>query len=112
MRFKYKGYGFKYSIDEENSVLFGEVLGINDVVTFQAETVAGLIREFKLSVDDYLAFCEESEVEPKKPYSGKFVVRISPELHREAATLADSQGGSLNSFISRCVEDHLASVNK
>ncbi len=38
---KYKGYTFKYCIDEENGVLFGEVLGINDVVTFQADNVAG-----------------------------------------------------------------------
>ena len=112
MTFKHKGYTFKYCIDEENGVLFGEVLGINDVVTFQAETVAGLFREFKASVDDYLEFCEESGVEPKKPYSGKFVVRIEPELHRAAAALADSQGGSLNSFISKCVEDRLQSVSE
>jgi predicted HicB family RNase H-like nuclease len=112
MSIKYKGYGFKYCIDEENGVLFGEVVGINDVITFQADSVAGLIREFEASVDDYLAFCEESGVEPKKPYSGKFVVRINPELHREAAALAESQGGSLNSLISKCVEEHLESVGK
>ncbi len=60
---KYKGYTFKYCIDEENGVLFGEVLGINDVVTFQADNVAGLLREFKASVDDYLELCEESGVD-------------------------------------------------
>ena len=112
MSIKHKGYTFKYCIDEENGVLFGEVVGINDVVTFQAKTVVGLIREFKASVEDYIDFCEESGVEPKKPYSGRFVVRITPELHREAAALADSNGGSLNSLISKCVQDHLESINR
>lgn len=107
MNFKYKGYTFKHSIDEDNGVLFGEIIGINDVVTFESETVPGLIQEFKASVDDYIEFCKETGVEPQKPYSGKFVVRMNPELHREISALAEKQGESLNSFVSRCVEERL-----
>ena len=34
-----------------------------------------------------------------KSYSGKFVVRVSPELHQRAALKAMSLGGSLNQFV-------------
>lgn len=112
MNFKYKGYTFRHCIDEDNGVLFGEVIGINDVVTFQSKTVPGLIKEFKASVDDYIDFCEETGVEPKKPYSGKFMVRMTPELHRELAALADRQGESLNAVVTKCVEQRLEIARK
>lgn len=112
MNIKYKGYTFKHCIDEDNGVLFAEIVGINDVVTFQSETVVGLIQEFKASVDDYIEFCAENGVEPKKPYSGKFMVRMNPELHRDLAALADKQGESLNAVVSKCVEQRLEVAGK
>ena len=44
--------------------------------------------EFHASVDDYLEWCKEYGVEPEKPYSGKFNVRISPLLHDKIAIAA------------------------
>ena len=55
------------------------------------------------SLDDYLAFCEEQGDKPEKPYSGKFNLRIHPELHKQLALEAANQGKSLNS----CVEEIL-----
>jgi len=101
---KYKGYSARIRLDEENCVFYGEVLGIVDVVTFQGATVPELLKAFEESVDDYLEFCEQSGEDPDRPYSGKFVVRISSELHREASAAAEQAGTSLNSWISDCVE--------
>jgi predicted HicB family RNase H-like nuclease len=82
--------------DEDARVLFGEVEGLRDVVTFEATDVKDLEREFRASVDDYLAMCAERGEEPEKPYSGKFLVRVDPMLHREVTMAAARAGKSLN----------------
>ncbi|HLL89595.1 MAG TPA: type II toxin-antitoxin system HicB family antitoxin, partial [Tepidisphaeraceae bacterium] len=75
---KYKGYLAKVEFDADEKVLRGEVLGTRDVVTFQADGAADVEREFRGSVDDYLAFCKERGERPEKPASGQFVARIDP----------------------------------
>ena len=69
--FVYKGYAGQVDVDVEADILFGRVLDINDVVTFQGKTVAEARQEFQNSVDDYLEFCAELGREPDRPFSGK-----------------------------------------
>ncbi len=52
---KYKGYTGKVEVDVKTGTLFGEVLNLRDVITFEADTVADIEREFHASVDEYLA---------------------------------------------------------
>lgn len=101
----YRGYSAKVEVDTDAGLLHGEVADISDVVTFQAESVPDLRREFEAAVDDYLEFCRERGTEPQKPYSGRFVVRIEPELHRAAAVAAKHAGESLNAFVAGAVRD-------
>jgi predicted HicB family RNase H-like nuclease len=89
---EYKGYLAEVVFDEESRILHGEVVNTRDVITFQAEAVADLVREFHKSVDVYLEFCEEIGQEPEKPFSGKFVVRLSPDTHRRAYLAARRAG--------------------
>ena len=56
---RYKGYTGQVEVDAEAGVLFGRVLDIRDVVTFEGETVAEVVGAFHDSVNDYLAFCAE-----------------------------------------------------
>lgn len=77
----------------------GTVINVKTVITFQGSTVDEIENEFKLSVGDYLEWCQEDGVEPGKPYSGRFNVRLTPELHQKAAVGAKILGMSLNSFI-------------
>lgn len=79
----YKGYTASIEVDVEAGILFGQVLDINDVITFKAKTVDEARQEFQTSVDDYLAFCEELEEEPDKPFSDKLPFRTTPEHHRK-----------------------------
>ncbi|MBA2657936.1 MAG: type II toxin-antitoxin system HicB family antitoxin [Tatlockia sp.] len=44
-------------------------------------------------------FRKERNESPEKPFSGKFKLRISPELHREAYVAAKQSGQSLNSWV-------------
>lgn len=95
---EYKGYTARVIFDGEAGVLFGEVEGLRDVVTFEATNVKDLAIAFRDSVDDYLAMCAEREEEPEKPYSGKFLVRVDPRLHRDVSIAAARSGKSLNAF--------------
>lgn len=101
---KYKGYTAAITIDEEQGIFHGEVLDLVDVVTFQGRTVEELTEAFHESVDDYLAFCEERGEPPEKPFSGRFMVRIEPELHRKCSVAARLRGKSLNAWVAGVLE--------
>ena len=104
---EYKGYVAEVAFDEEAQILHGEVVNMRDVITFQADAVAALEQEFHKSVDVYLAFCKEIGQEPEKPFSGKFVVRLSPDTHRRAYLAAKRAGKSLNSWVSEVLQEKL-----
>lgn len=98
---KYKSYTGHVEYDDEAKIFHGEVLGIKDVVTFQGTTVDEIEQAFKASVDDYLAFCKERREEPDRPFSGKFNLRIPPDLHAKLSIAAQLQGESLNNYIAK-----------
>lgn len=104
---EYKGYLAEVVFDDEAKILHGEVVNTRDVITFQAEAVADLVREFHKSVDVYLEFCKEIGQEPEKPFSGKFVVRLSPDTHRKAYLAARRAGKSLNAWVSDVLDERL-----
>ena len=96
----YKGYQAKVEMDEEAGLFHGEVINTRDVITFQGRSVRELKRAFADSVDDYIEFCAARGEDPEKPFSGKFLVRVSPEMHREIMAEARQQGKSLNTYVS------------
>jgi predicted HicB family RNase H-like nuclease len=95
----YKGYTAKIEYDDEAGILYGRLLGIRDVVDFQANRLENVEKEFKASVNDYLAFCKKRGEKPDKPYSGKLIFRTTPETHRQLAIAAEMTGKSINQFI-------------
>ncbi len=95
----YKGYSGSVRFDDEAGLFHGEVIGLRDVVTFQGRTVDELKQAFHDSIDDYLEFCESRGEDPDKPFSGKFLLRIDPVLHRRLAELSTHDGESLNNWI-------------
>lgn len=95
----YKGYVGTIEMDFENNVLYGKVLGLRDTITYEGNTLQELEESFKGSLDDYLEFCNEQGDSPEKPYSGKFNLRISPDLHKQLTFEAATQNKSLNSYI-------------
>jgi predicted HicB family RNase H-like nuclease len=96
---EYKGYFAKVEYDDDASIFHGEVINLRDVITFEGETVNALKEAFQASVDDYLDFCAERGEAPEKPYSGKFVVRLEPELHKNISIQARKCGKSLNVWV-------------
>ncbi|MGE5373904.1 MAG: type II toxin-antitoxin system HicB family antitoxin [Bacteroidota bacterium] len=104
---EYKGYIGKVEIDEEVGILYGEVINVRDVITFEGTTVDEVQRAFRESVDDYLDFCAQRNESPEKPFSGKFVVRLPAELHRKAYIQAKLKDQSLNRWITEVVQKAL-----
>ena len=96
---EYKGYVGRVEYDDEAGVFHGEVINMRDVITFQSSTVKGLRKAFRDSVDDYLDFCNKRGEEPEKPFSGQFVTRVSPDLHRRISIAATTSGKSLNAWV-------------
>ena len=101
---EYREYIGNVEFDDEANVFHGEVINLRDVVTFQGETVKQLRKAFRDSVDDYLEFCAERGETPEKPYSGKFTVRVEPELHRAVAVHAKMEHKSLNAWVHDALE--------
>ena len=64
---EYKGYTAVVSFDYETSVFHGEVVDTRDVIFFEGTSVEQLDKEFRLSIDDYLAVCAERGREPTGP---------------------------------------------
>jgi predicted HicB family RNase H-like nuclease len=111
----YKGYTGSLEIDLEAGVLFGRVIDITDVITFQGATIEEAQQAFRDAVDDYLTYCEELGQEPERPFSGKILFRTTPERHRRIFVAANLRGMSVNSWIDealanaaeRAVEDEV-----
>ena len=105
---EYKGYVGSVEFSEEDGVLFGKVLGIRALISYEGESGKELLADFHSAVDDYLSLCAEKDIEPERAYKGSFNVRISPELHKKIAVCAASQQISLNSFVENALRASIA----
>ncbi len=91
----------------EDSVFYGKIEGINDLVTFEGESVLELKQAFEDAVEDYFELCAELDKSPLKSFKGTFNVRVGPELHAKAYKMALIKGKSLNQFVQVAIEEAL-----
>jgi predicted HicB family RNase H-like nuclease len=94
----YKEYAARIEYSDEDSCFVGHIAGIKDVIGFHADSVKNLRKAFREAVDDYLATCEKLRKAPQKPYSGKMMLRVPPEVHARAAMMAEAHKMSLNQW--------------
>jgi predicted HicB family RNase H-like nuclease len=102
---RYKGYTGHVEFDDQSGIFHGEVLDLKDVITFQGKSVEEIEQAFCDSIDDYLEFCRERNEEPDKPFSGRLMVRLPPQLHRRVFVTARQGGKSLNQWIAEKLEE-------
>lgn len=95
----YKNYAAKIEYSDEDDCFIGHIAGINDVIGFHADSVAELHAAFEEAVDDYIETCIKLGRVPQKPYSGRILLRIPPEIHARVAMMAEARGKSLNSWM-------------
>lgn len=95
---QYKGYSARIEYSDEDGCFVGHIAGIKDIVGFHGESVAEMRNAFEEAVDDYLSLCAETGKRPDKPYSGRIMLRVPPELHAQLAVQAEVNGLSLNQW--------------
>ena len=109
---EYKGYCGTVELSVTDNVLFGKVMGVNSLISYEGDSVQSLRKDFENAVDDYLETCLELGIKPDKVYRGKFNVRVSPELHKTVAYYAASQGQSLNSTVEEALQQYVRKRTK
>lgn len=95
---KHNGYQARVDFDADDRIFIGRIVGIDDIVTFHADTVDGLIEAFKESLEDYVETCAKIGKSPERSYSGTVYLRVSEVTHANAAKAAELAGKSLNEF--------------
>ena len=95
---EYKGYQAVIVFDPDDEMFVGHLAGIDDIIGFHGTTVKELKAAFHESVDDYVETCRKIGKAPQKPYSGKVMFRIDPQVHAKAALAAQLKGISLNQW--------------
>jgi len=98
------GYNARIEYDAEMDLFRGEILGLTGGADFYGANPQELRDEFRKSLDVFLEVCREKGIEPRKHFSGKFNLRISPDLHEKLALAAQAQGRSLNSLAQEALE--------
>lgn len=109
---KYKEYYATVNYEDETSTFYGQIEDIDDLISFESDTVKGLRSEFENAVEDYLEFCKEHGKEPNKPYKGSFNVRVGAELHKKAVMMARISNMSLNQFVELAIKEKVALCEK
>ena len=106
----YRDYTARIEFDEASETFHGRIEGIRDIITFEGGSVAELKKAFHDSVDDYIEWATEEGFTPERPYSGRLMLRLPPDLHRRAAALAQKRGESLNTLVRECVVRELGTT--
>ena len=109
---RYRDYYATVCYEDETSTFYGEIEDIDDLVSFESDTVAGLKKEFENSVNQYLDLCKRINKEPNKPYKGSFNVRVEPLLHKEAVMFSKSLQMSLNQFVEAAIREKIQACQK
>jgi predicted HicB family RNase H-like nuclease len=102
------GFNAKIEYDPELDVFRGEILGLNGGADFYGKNPKELRIEFKKSLDVFLEVCKEKGLEPRRNYSGKFNLRIPPELHEKLAIVAQAEGKSINTLAQEALQQRVA----
>lgn len=100
----YNGFAARVEFDAEDRIFVGHVAGIRDIVGFHGESVAELEAAFHEAVDDYIAACKKLGQTPDKPYSGRVMLRLPPEVHARASAAAQVQGLSFNQWAAQVLD--------
>ena len=101
-------YHATIEFDSELDMFRGEILGLNGGADFYGKNPKELRTEFKRSLAVFLEVCAEKGIEPKRSFSGKFNLRISPALHEKLAIAAQAKGKSINTLAQQALQESFA----
>lgn len=100
----FDNYHAKIEYDPDLDLFRGEILGLNGGADFYGRNPKELRTEFRKSLAVFLEVCKEKDIEPRRHYSGKFNLRIPPELHEQLAIVAQAKGKSINAIAQEALQ--------
>jgi predicted HicB family RNase H-like nuclease len=106
---KYQDFSGTVQFSAEDEVFHGKIVGIDDLVTFEGQSVEELKNSFHNAIEDYLEICESIGKSPHKSYKGSFNIRIKPVVHKKAVLKSTELGLSLNQFVEQAIQQKLTS---
>jgi predicted HicB family RNase H-like nuclease len=106
-----EGYKAIINYDPLVDMFRGEFVGLNGGADFYATTISELRNEGRVSLKVFMDMCKEEGINPHKQYSGKFNLRVPPELHAELAAKAAAEGKSLNKFVTNMIDQAIQHQN-
>jgi predicted HicB family RNase H-like nuclease len=106
----YRGFIGSVHFSADDSIFYGKIEGITDLVTFEGETVKELTEAFHYMVDEHIKDCEAANIAPEKSYKGSFNVRLTPDLHKRIAISAKMRGISINKYIYEALNENLSHI--
>lgn len=101
---RHNGYTGSVEVSLEDGCLHGRLLHIDDVITYEGNTIAELQADFSRAVDTYVAHCLSIGKGPNRPYTGSFNVRLGAERHRWLAEHATATRRSINETMCAAVD--------
>lgn len=104
---EYKDYLGTVEYSSADKLLYGQIVGINGLISYEGDSIESLQEDFEAAVDDYLDMCAEQNIEPQKTYKGTFNVRISPTLHKSLVLFAASNHKSLNATVEDAIRAYV-----
>ena len=104
---KYKNFIGSVEFSESDKILYGKVLGIRGLISYEGETVEELEKDFQDGIEHYLSVCEDEGIKPQKSFTGSFNVRVPSDLHGLAVVKAKQEGVTLNAFVKSAIEKRL-----
>jgi len=106
---EYKGYKGTVGYSKEDDCLVGKVIGMHDaLILYEGKTLDDLKEDFRNAVDSYIESCLANGNVPKKPFSGKLIVRMPSELHGRIAVAAADHNTTINDFINSTLSSALS----
>jgi predicted HicB family RNase H-like nuclease len=102
------GYQARIEYNAETDLFRGEILGLCGGADFYGAHPNELREEFKKSLAVFLEVCKEQGIEPRRRFSGRFNLRIPPDLHERLSIAAESQGKSLNALAQQVLENSIS----
>ncbi|MCZ6804575.1 MAG: type II toxin-antitoxin system HicB family antitoxin [Proteobacteria bacterium] len=107
---KYKDYEAIVRYSDEDETFVGEVINTKDILVFDGESVEEIEASFHAVVDEYLEDCAKEGKEANKPFSGKLMLRISPNLHRKLYFKARKDNKSLNALLNEQLKECIGAL--
>ena len=101
---EHEGFLGSVHFSSEDKCFFGKVEGIDDLISFEGDTVKNLTKNFHIAVDDYKALCRKLGKEVFKSCKGSFNGRVSKDIHAVAVRKSVKEGITLNQLVKRALE--------